>query len=264
MKYIFRSDLAIEKKNLKNINSEHINNINIKRFKDNNYEYTNILFNNIEVSKVKKDLISVLKEEIKLYMKKYNLTNKSSCLVVGLGNDSIISDSIGPKVVAKVKATGYISRFSDNSFYRDVYTFIPRVLEDTGMMALDSIKAITKEIKPDFIIVVDAILSGSVKYLERLIQITDIGITPGSGISNYQSEISINSLGVPIIVIGVPTVVEASTIIKDVLKVKDKFLEYKKGYDLIVSSKNIDIYVNIISDIISDAINKTLNKFKKI
>ena len=96
-------------------------------------------------------------------------------------------------------------------------------------------------------------------YLNKLIQITDSGITPGSGINNYGEEISLNTLKIPVITVGVPTAIEASSIIKDALNIQENELTFKEGYDLIVSSKDIDIFINKMSKLIGETINEVLS-----
>jgi len=258
--YYFKNDLAILKKGLKKGLFYKYNQLLVKNYIANNYNYTNIIFKNIENKEIKKDLIKILSQELKLYLNKYKLTFKHSCLVVGLGNKNIISDSLGPQVIDKIYATGYLNSLNIPNKYRRVYTYIPNTLKETGFMAFVGLKALIKELNPDFIIIIDSLVSGSIKYLNQLIQITDMGITPGSGLSNYSEEISMNTLNIPVIVIGVPTVIEASTIIKDVLNTTKNKFNFKDGYDLIVTTKDIDGTVPILSEVIGQSINKTLNK----
>lgn len=256
--YKIRTDIAVQNKNLKKISDYKYKGLFIKRFFDDKYNFTNIQFNNIEINMNQELLKQVLIRELKKYLKKYNIKNNSKILVVGLGNKDIISDSLGVKTISYVKSTPAIKNIT-NSNIPDIYTFIPGVFNDTGLMAYKSIKALTKELKINLVIIIDSLISDSVDYLNKLIQISDKGITPGSGICNYQDEISFKTLKIPVIILGVPTAIEASTIIKDVLKVKDNKISYKEGYDLLVSKKDIDIFINIMSRILGISINKAIN-----
>lgn len=257
--YKIRTDLAIQNNSLQKKRTRKVKNIEIRNYQKEKYNYTNILYQHIENKENENQLVNIIVKELEKYLKKYNLNKKSSCLVIGLGNKRIVSDSLGPLTIEHIFATGYLKNLNIITKYRMVYTFIPDVLKNTGIMSYKSIKAIKKELKPDFIIIIDSLISGSIKYLNKVIQITDVGITPGSGISNYQEEISKNTLNIPVISIGIPSAIEASTIIKDALNIKEDKLLYKKGYDLIVSSKDIDIIMEKLSKILGESINKVLN-----
>lgn len=256
--YKIRTDLAVQNKNLQKTSNYKYKGLFIKRFQDNKYNYTNIMFNNINLNINQEILKSALIRELKKYLKKYNLTSNSKILVVGLGNRNIISDSLGVKTISYVKPTVWIKNIT-NSNIPSIYTFIPGVYNDTGLMAYKSIKALVKELKINLVIIIDSLISNSIDYLNKMVQITDKGITPGSGICNYQEEISFKTLKRPVIVLGVPTAIEASTIIKDVLKIDDEKISYKEGYDLIVSKKDIDIFINIMCKILGTSINKAIN-----
>ena len=251
--YIIRNDLAILNKKLKLNTFSIIDDVVIKKYNNNNYDFTNIIFDK------EKKLNKIIIKELKFYLKKYNLNNSKSCLVVGLGNENNINDKIGVEIINYVRATGYIEKLNINSNYRKVYTFIPRTMINSGIEPYLSIKALAKNLNIDFIIICDALISSSIKYLNKVIQITDIGITPGSGIGNYQKEISINTLGIPVIIIGIPTAIEASTIIRDALNTKVTKIAFKSGYDFIVSTKDIQEAVTKLSIIIGTSINKSLN-----
>lgn len=256
--YKISSDLAVQNKNLKIKLEYKENNILVKNFKEREFKYTNIIFDNLEISENIINLENIIIKELKKYLKKYNLKKDSSVLIVGLGNSDISSDSLGVKTVNKVKATAHLNTLLNTNF-RSIYTFIPGVIKDTGIMAFNSIKALKKEIKPDFIIIIDSLVSSSINYLNKLVQITDRGIIPGSGIINYQKEISIKTLKIPVISIGIPIVTYAYTIIRDVLEVKEEKIKYKEGYDLLVASKDVDITVSKLAHVLSNVLNKTLN-----
>lgn len=259
--YILRNDLAIQNKKYKKINKYLINNIEVEQYGYKDFSFADIIFNNLESNSNKNDLKQALKKEIKYFLKKYNLNNKTSCLVVGLGNKNVISDALGTQVCNNIVATGYFGFLNINN-YRDVYVYIPGTTKESGMEAFKGVNALVKELKPDFLIIVDSLVCSHIRYLNSVIQVTDMGITPGSGLANYNEEISLNTLGVPMFVVGVATATFASTIIRDVMNVKKSHISFKDGYDFLVVSHNIDILIKNLSKVISESINEVLNNFK--
>lgn len=256
--YIVKTDLALQNKTFKCTKQKKINNITIKYFKEKMFSYTDIFFENLETKENRKEIKDIFKYEINKYLKKYKIKQKDSVLIVGLGNEHIGSDSIGPSVVSNVYATGHLTRF--NKHLRAVYTFTPDVIKNTGMVTKNSVKGIAREIKPKVIIVIDSLISGSIEYLTRVIEITDKGITPGSGVGNYSDSINMKTIyGIPVIAIGVPTAIEASTIIKDALNLDSDRFTFKKGYDLLVSQKDIDIFTLEMGKILGSSLNELLN-----
>lgn len=260
--YVLRNDLAIQNKKYKKINSYELNDIRVQEYRYDSFSFTDILFKNVETNKNKNDVKRVLKKEIKRFLKKYKLNSKASTLVVGLGNKNIISDALGAMTCENVISTGYFSMFN-NYNYRYVYKFVPGTIMDSGIMAFKGIKALAKEISPTFIIIIDSLVCSHIRYLNSVIQISDRGITPGSGFANYQEEISFDTIGIPVLVIGVPTATYASTIIRDALNIKENHISFKEGYDFVVASKDIDLIIKSLSKIIGESINEALNNLKK-
>lgn len=252
--YNIRTDLAIVNKNLKKRRGYNFNGISVKKFRDDNFNYTNILFNNIELKDNRYDLEHIITKELKCFLKKYQLEKSDTILVVGLGNKNIASDSLGVITVSNVLATGYLKELADNKI-NTIYTFTPGVMKDTGFMSYKSIKALVRELKINMVIIIDSLISDNVLYLNKLVQIGDAGITPGSGISNYQEEISLKTLKIPVIVIGVPTAIEAAAIIKEAMEVQDNKIKFNEGYDLVVAKKDIDIFVEQMGSVIGNSIN---------
>lgn len=144
-----------------------------------------------------------------------------SILVAGLGNSKITADAIGPESVDRITVTRHIKDRDLNLFHSlkmcTVSALSPNVLGKTGIESAEIIKATAKNIAPDVIIVIDALAARSVERLARTVQISDTGITPGSGIGNIRSELSPQSLGAPVIAIGIPTVVDSAVMAFDVL-----------------------------------------------
>jgi len=261
--YILRNDLAIQNKKYKEINNYTIDNIKIRQYSYKKFLFSDIFFENIETNKNKVNLKKAIVMELKKLLKKYSLNKKSSCLVVGLGNKNIISDALGVETCKSVIASGYFNLLNINN-YRDVYIYIPGTTKESGVEPFKGTKGMINELKPNFIIIIDSLVCNHIKYLNSVIQISDIGITPGSGLANYNEEISLNTLGIPVFMIGVPTATFASTIIRDVMGIKKSHISFKDGYDFMVVSHNIDLIIENISKIIGESINETLNKYKSI
>lgn len=157
-----------------------------------------------------------------------NLTKDSKVLVIGLGNEESTADSLGPKSMNHVLVTRHLFLLGDvEEGYRNVASFKPSVTGVTGIETKDLIEGITEKIKPDLLIVIDALASNSIDRLNKTIQITTSGISPGSGIGNNRVEISKETMNIPVIALGVPTVVEATTIVQDTLQLLLKQISYK-------------------------------------
>ena len=157
-----------------------------------------------------------------------NLTKDSKVLVIGLGNEESTPDSLGPKSMNHVLVTRHLFLLGEvEEGYRSVASFKPSVTGVTGIETKDLIEGITEKIKPDLLIVIDALASNSINRLNKTIQITTSGISPGSGIGNNRVEISKETMNIPVIALGVPTVVEATTIVQDTLQLLLKQISYK-------------------------------------
>ena len=143
-------------------------------------------------------------------------------LVVGLGNREVTPDALGPRVVDNLFITRHIVKeygkyaFGEKNVNR-ISSIVPGVMAQTGMESLEIIHGIIDETKPDLVIVIDALAARSTKRLNRTIQVTDTGINPGSGVGNHRHGLNKKSLGIPVISIGIPTVVDAATIVNDTM-----------------------------------------------
>ena len=143
--------------------------------------------------------------------------NIKSVLVAGLGNTDITADALGPKAVNYVLATRHIINDynNDNDFFSNFFnvsSISTGVLGDTGIESAEIIKGVVNQIKPDCVIAVDALAASSSSRLGNTVQLSDVGISPGSGVGNHRYEISENTIGVPVVSIGIPTVVSTSVI----------------------------------------------------
>jgi spore protease len=217
--------------------------------------YTTIEFKDVTDSVNKENVIEVLTNELKKYVK---LSKDDLVLIVGLGNSESTPDSLGSKCVDNIIVTNHIYELGklDSSYHR-VCIFKPSVYGKTGIETSLIIDSITKCIKPKLIIVIDSLCSLSIKRLNSTIQITDTGINPGSGIGNSRGEISFNTTGIPVIAIGVPTVVSLHSILSEILPNNKKILD-KEEYNLVVTPTEIDYIIECLSYVISTGINNVL------
>ena len=162
-----------------------------------------------QLAKVIQKLMPVKKEEV-------------SVLVVGLGNRAVTPDSLGPRVVDNLYITRHIlNEYGRFAFGKEgmnrISSIVPGAMAQTGMESMEIVAAVVKETEPDFVIVVDALAARNTKRLNRTIQVTDTGINPGSGVGNHRHGLNEKSLGVPVVAIGIPTVVDAATIVNDTM-----------------------------------------------
>lgn len=227
----------------------------------------------------------VVAEEIRGFIRGLNLNDEAAALVVGLGNWNATPDALGPKVVEKVLVTRhlfYSSPPEKRGGLRPVCAISPGVLGITGLETGEIVAALVQKIRPQFLLVVDALASRSTDRVGAAVQLADTGIQPGSGIGNKRQGISPHTLGIPVIAMGVPTVVEATTIISDALEQMEggkgpgspgaqqpPAQSAKKAVmnrvlhpflrDLIVTPKEIDVLIQDLSQALAGAINIALH-----
>ena len=187
----------------------------------------------------------------------YMLKKPEKVLVVGLGNDEITADSIGPITVKNILATRHIAgEFAENiglKGLKNVALLTPNVLGKTGIESYEIIESVVRKIRPSCVIVIDALAAGSITRLFRTIQFSSTGITPGSGVKNSRKELSKNTLGVPVVGVGIPTVVEA-----DILAFELSEKEPPEASDMIVTPKDCDLLNHKMSEVLASALNEFL------
>lgn len=311
--YNFRTDLALERKDLyKKANNlkeeidgieteeENINEyINVSRVKVTNENgknaigkpignYITIDFKNLKIAG--EDEIQVASEtltkELKNLLQKH-IQEQDSILVVGLGNIYVTPDALGPKVINEIDITRHLLEYMPELLdknTREVSAVSPGVLGTTGIETVEILKGIVDNIKPKLVIVIDALASRSIERISSSVQLADTGIVPGAGVDNARKELTQNSLGVPVIAIGIPTVVEAATIAADSLTLfiqktqeqgesndflnklqeEDKYNIIKEilapeEYNFIVTPKEIDSLIEKMKDVVSRGINFAIN-----
>ena len=195
-----------------------------------------------------------------------------SVLVVGLGNRDVTADALGPNVADQLHITRHVVReFGKAAYNRNkmhmISAIVPGVMAKTGMETCEIIRGVVEQTKPDVIIAIDALAARSTKRLTRTIQITDTGVQPGSGVGNHRHALTQESLGIPVIGIGIPTVVDAGTIVGDAVEQVERemlfcsdmhSLKMAELQNMYVTTKDIDDVVNRLSYTISEAINIAL------
>jgi spore protease len=178
-----------------------------------------------------------------------------SALVAGLGNRDITSDALGPAVVSQLIVTSHIKRYMQNELsesFASVSAVAPGVMGTTGIETLDIIRGITQKLKPEVIIAVDALAGADLSRVCSTIQIADTGIAPGSGIGNRREGLNRETLGIPVIAIGVPTVIAAELLTG--AELTEDFAP------LMVTTKDIDNVIRRMSRTVANAINLAMHE----
>lgn len=193
--------------------------------------YITIEFDDVTNYEDREKIGKCFENEIKKLLNKLNIKDDDDCLIIGLGNEKSTPDALGPLSIKNILVTRHLFILNTNhkEGLRSVSAVIPDVMGNTGIETSDIIKSIVNNIKPKFIITIDALASSSINRLNKTIQMTDTGIHPGSGIGNSRKEINKDTIGVPVIAIGVPTVVESSIIVNDTIKYLLKHISYIKN-----------------------------------
>lgn len=235
------SSLDGVKQVIKNIDGVSITDVKLDKKNSLNKKegnYITIEFDDVTDTTNYNKVKDVVKMELSSLLDKMNIKDSDTCLFIGLGNSKSTPDSLGPKVSKDIIVTKHIYDLGQlDSKYRVVSVISPGVSANTGIETSDIVDSIVKKIKPNFIIVVDALASGSIDRVNKTIQMTDTGIHPGSGIGNARKEISESTIGIPVIAIGVPTVVDASVIVADTINYMYKHYAFNKEYSKNPKSK---------------------------
>ena len=224
----------------------------------------------------------IVTKELRALIDKH-IDKKGDILILGLGNTYVTPDSLGPKVVKDIDITRHLLKYAPEYIdpeTRPVTAVAPGVLGTTGIETVEIVKGIVDNIHPKMVIVIDSLASKSIERISSTIQIADTGIVPGAGVGNARNEISEKTLGIPVIAIGVPMVVDLGTIIDEgldifisklqekaesneylnKLKEQDNYEEIKEAlapndYNMIVTPKEIDDLIENMKDVIARGIN---------
>lgn len=226
-----------------------------------------------ELSTPDEDYHREISEEISTHLRKLiELKKEKSVLVVGLGNAAITADALGPQVVDNLLMTRHIIKeyglrgIKHEKMHR-ISGIAPGVMAQTGMETAEIVQGIVSETKPDVVVAIDALAARSVRRLSRTIQITDTGIHPGSGVGNHRNGLTEENLQVKVIGIGVPTVVDAATIVHDSMAhlldtleetEQKEFLDEMIApnlYSMFVTPKDVDETIKYLSFTISEGLN---------
>lgn len=323
-KYDLRSDLIIEN-NSKDYVKESYQEKDIKvdyiKLEKNNIlnkkqgDYITISFQDITDINNFQMVLKVLEKELLRIFSLSNIKKEAKCLIIGLGNSKSTPDSLGYETVKNIIVTRHLYELGEvDKKYRNVSVLEPNVIGNTGIESRDVIMGVIKETTPDFIIAIDSLSASNIERIQKTIQITNTGIQPGSGIGNNRGELSIDTIKIPVIAIGVPTVVSSAVIVHDTINylikkvsyhkknfLKDKLtpsyninylkasedltIEEKKellglvgglsedeikeliyevlnpiGYNLIVSTKEIDFIIEKLGKLLGDGLNSVLHE----
>jgi GPR endopeptidase len=231
-------------------------------------------------------------QQFELFLGRLNVSKSARVLIVGLGNWNVTPDALGPLVVENTMVTRHFFELMPNDVapgYRSVSAVAPGVLGITGIESSDVVQGIVDRTKPELVIAIDALASKALERVNTTIQIADTGIHPGSGIGNKRKGLTQEILGVPVIAIGVPTVVYASTIVNNAFEMMRNHLEAQKGdtnqifgllnqmgeqerlllvkevlgpvgHDLLVTPKEVDQFIEDIANIIASGLNAALHE----
>ena len=199
---------------------------------------------------------------------------QNGILVVGLGNRDITPDALGPWVVGQLPATRHLhlafpELLDEENPGVPLAAIAPGVMGQSGMEAVEVVKGVVREIRPAVVVIIDALAARSTERLNRTVQMTDSGISPGAGVGNFRSEISKKVLGVPVIAVGVPTVIDAATIVSDRMERAlqknglteseiEQFLQMLPEEEdrFFVTPKDVDEAVRRIADVIAQGIDR--------
>ena len=210
--------------------------------------------------------ISVIGKEIRRLLPVNGLV-----LVCGLGNTDITPDALGPKSASRILATrhitGELARSTGLDSLRPVAVLSTGVTGQTGIETFEYIESIVRKVRPTAVIVIDALASRRISRLGCTVQISDTGISPGAGVQNHRKKINFDTVGIPVIALGVPTVVDAVTLVLDLLDVDDektsedlKTALNPKNRTMVVTPKEIDLLIDRASRLISLSLNCALQK----
>jgi len=243
-------------------------------------------------SELQNRVATYMAKEFEQFLIRLSIPKDAKVLIVGLGNWNVTPDALGPIVVENIMITRHFFELMPNDVapgYRPVSAVSPGVLGITGIESSEIVKGIVDQSRPDLVIAIDALASKSIERVNTTIQIADTGIHPGSGIGNKRKGLTENTLGVPTIAIGVPTVVYASTIVNNTIDLMRTHIEQENGdndrifgllnqmsendrltfvkevlepvgHNLLVTPKEIDEFIEDIGNIIASGLNAALHE----
>lgn len=280
-----RTDLAVE---AREIAGEHVNGVDFKTYSENGLEISRLTVKNQKAKQeLGKEIGTYITIELPSLTDNFTETDErlktigleirrllpvnGLLLVVGLGNTEITPDSLGPKTSSRVLATrhitGEIARATGLDKLRPVAVMQTGVTGQTGIETGEYILSIVKRIRPNAVVAIDALASRRLERLGCTLQISDTGISPGAGVGNHRTKITKETIGVPVIAIGVPTVVDVQTFASDLVGDNSKLSESSKiepnGRQMIITPREIDLLTERASRLIGFALNAAMqNEFE--
>ncbi|MDO4830410.1 MAG: GPR endopeptidase [Clostridia bacterium] len=280
-----RTDLAVE---AREIAGEHVSGVDFKTYSENGLEISRLTVKNQKAKQeLGKEIGTYITIELPSLTDNFTETDErlktigleirrllpvnGLLLVVGLGNTEITPDSLGPKTSSRVLATrhitGEIARATGLDKLRPVAVMQTGVTGQTGIETGEYILSIVKRIRPNAVVAIDALASRRLERLGCTLQISDTGISPGAGVGNHRTKITKETIGVPVIAIGVPTVVDVQTFASDLVGDNSKLSESSKiepnGRQMIITPREIDLLTERASRLIGFALNAAMqNEFE--
>ena len=302
-----RTDLAVElRENLDNTRELSGVKVSTKVDRDNDIKETEIVIETKEgADKIGKPIgtyITIESEELRCSDEEYHepmsealyqslkkmLKGKTKILVAGLGNRAVTPDALGPMVIDNLYVTRHLIREDILFSAYEISAVAPGVMAQTGMESQEILKGVVAQVKPEVLLVIDALAAGTSNRLNKTIQLADTGIAPGSGVGNHRKAINYESMGVPVVAIGVPTVISVPAIVDEAMdvmldafgkngtrEVMETFTEQERYQlacemvepylaNMFVTPKNIDEAIKRISFTISEAINRLQHSYNEI
>ena len=304
----FRTDMAVERNDMYKKQNGQIDGVEVQNEEKENIKITRVKITNEEgekalnkpkgnyitldiknIKKIDNEQIEKISDNLAEKLRniiKEHISDTEDILIVGLGNLYVTPDALGPKVVPEIEITRHILEYMPKAMPEDtrpVSAISPGVLGTTGIETMEILKGIVENVKPKMLIVIDALATRSIERISSSIQIADTGIVPGAGVNNTRKEISQKTLGIPVIALGIPTVVDLASITNDCidlfienlqqkamsndylnkLREQDNYEEIKealvpKDYNMIVTPKEIDKLIENMSKIVATGINMAM------
>lgn len=258
----------IEKQN------DHIRSNYIKVLQDDNPlkkekgDYVSIEFADLDDHEIREEAIEAIVENLE-HMRENMKIPMKKILIVGLGNRMITSDALGPMAATEVLVTAHLyanERYEMLEGTRNVAVLTPGVMGQTGLESSAIVKSVKDAYQPDLIIAIDALATRNIARINRVVQINNTGIQPGSGVGNHRKALNEKTLGIPVIAIGVATVTSVGAILQEALSEADidkdqvfSYLNDKQRLDLVVTPKSMDDELKQLIYIVSQSLNRFLH-----
>ena len=220
--------------------------------------YTSIQFEDLNEENVYQEVKNYMIKYVSNFIESLTSKKKPSILIVGIGNEEYSPDALGPKVVKKMFPTSHLD---EKNYKSKVSCIIPGVMGVTGLESFTIVKGIVNENDFDVIIVIDALTTHSITRLNHVIQITDTGLVPGSGVNNARKAFTKENFNVPLISIWIATVIPLNSIYQEVLNSLriNKEIKLNNEQNLILTIKEIESRIELLTTLIADSLNNVFN-----